>query len=84
MADRTRSTTRAPRHKAAVATLVAALAVASLPTRQVAAETPLERANERVTAAIRCTRLGQTRQVAGQTQVCQRKGKRNVWVTRPS
>jgi hypothetical protein len=67
-----------------VVALVAALAVASLPGRHVAAETPSERANEWVTAAARCTRLGQTRQVAGQTQVCQRQGKRNVWVTRPS
>jgi hypothetical protein len=63
---------------------MAALAVASLPTRQVAAGTPSERVSEWVTAAARCKRLGQTRQLAGQTQVCQRQGKRNVWVTRPS
>lgn len=61
-----------------------AVVVGTLPSSQVAAQSPQQEVRQPTNTAVRCTRLGQTREVAGRTQDCIRKGGRNIWVTRPS
>jgi hypothetical protein len=79
---RVASTRRTVRQKACGVLIATSIVVASLPGKGVAAESSPKSADQRVAAATRCTRVGQTRLISGRTQVCKRSGRRNVWVTK--